>query len=129
MTQTTPALSPFWEGCSRGELLLQRCSACGTLRHPPSSICPKCLSAEHAWIAASGRGTVYTFAVVRQALARAWEDKVPYVVAVIELEEGPRFLTELIDVDPDAVSITMPVEVTFVERDGAALPLFRPRAG
>lgn len=120
--------SPFWEGCARNELLLQRCSACGTFRHPPSAVCPNCLSAHHAWVPSSGRGTIYTFAVVRQALSKAWEDKVPYTVAVIELEEGPRFLTELVGIDPDAVRIGLPVEVTFTQRDGATLPLFRPRA-
>lgn len=120
--------SPFWDGCARNELLLQRCSACGTFRHPPSAVCPNCLSAHHAWVPSSGRGTIYTFAVVRQALSKAWEDKVPYTVAVIELEEGPRFLTELVGIDPDAVRIGLPVEVTFTQRDGATLPLFRPRA-
>ena len=127
MSVHAEAQSPFWEGCSRNELLLQQCSACGTFRHPPSAVCPSCLSAQHAWVAASGRGTVYTFAIVRQALAKAWEDKVPYTVAVIELEEGPRFLTELVDVAPDDVTIGMPVEVSFTERDGVTLPLFHPR--
>jgi uncharacterized protein len=120
--------SPFWEGCSRNELLLQQCSACGTFRHPPSAVCPNCLSTQHVWVPASGRGTVYTFAVVRQALAKAWESKVPYTVAVIELEEGPRFLTELVGIDPDAVKIGLPVEVSFTQRDDVTLPLFRPRA-
>jgi len=120
--------SPFWDGCSRSELLLQRCTACGALRHPPSAVCAHCLSSEHEWVAASGRGTLYTFAVVRQALARAWEEKLPYIVAVVELEEGPRFLTELINVAPEAVTIGMPLEVTFVQRDSITLPLFGPRA-
>jgi len=127
MSVHAEAQSPFWEGCSRNELLLQQCSACRKFRHPPSAVCPNCLSAEYAWVPASGRGTLYTFAIVRQALANAWEDKVPYTVAVVELEEGPRFLTELIDVTPDDVTIGMPVEVTFTERDGVMLPLFRPR--
>lgn len=128
MSVQADAPSPFWDGCSRSELLLQRCSACGTFRHPPSAVCSRCLSAQHEWIPSSGRGTLYTFAVVRQALARAWEAKVPYIVAVVELEEGPRFLTELIGVEPGAVTIGMPVEVSFTERDGTTLPLFRPRA-
>jgi uncharacterized OB-fold protein len=127
MSVHAEAQSPFWEGCSRNELLLQQCSACGTFRHPPSAVCPNCLSTQHAWVRASGRATLYTFAVVRQALAKAWEDKVPYTVAVVELEEGPRFLTELVDVAPDDVAIGMPVEVKFIERDGVTLPLFRPR--
>jgi uncharacterized protein len=121
--------TPLWDGTARKELLMQRCSACGAFRHPPSPICQKCLSDRHEWVPASGRGSVYTFAVVRQALGRGWEEKVPYVVAVIELDEGPRFLSNVINVDPDAVQIGMPVEVTYVERtDAATLPLFQPRS-
>ena len=119
---------PFWDGCARGELLLQRCSGCRAYRHPPSPICPHCLSDGHDWVEASGRGTVYTFVVVRETRARGWDKMVPYVVAVVELEEGPRFLTNLTDVAPEAVRIGMPVEVTFAELDGTTkLPLFRPR--
>jgi uncharacterized OB-fold protein len=109
-------------------LELQRCNACGAFRHPPSPICQNCLSDQNEWVAASGRGTLYTYAVVRQALGRGWEEKVPYIVAVIELDEGPRFLSNLIDIEPEAVQIGMPVEVTYAERaDAPALALFRPR--
>jgi len=121
---------PFWDGCARGELLLQRCGGCGALRHPPSPICPICLSAKHEWVAASGRGTVYTFVVVRETRARGWDKMVPYVVAVIALEEGPRMLSNLVNVAPEAVKIEMPVEVTFAELDGTTkLPLFQPQGG
>ena len=122
-----PDSKPFWDGVARAELQLQQCSACGAFRHPPSPICTQCLSDLHEWIRASGRGTVYTFTVVRQALARGWDERIPYVVAVIELEEGPTYLSNLVDVDPETVTIGMPVEVTFDERDGTAtLPQFRP---
>lgn len=118
---------PFWDGCARGELLLQRCAACQTYRHPPSPICPHCLSDRHDWVQASGRGTVYTFVVVRETRARGWDKMVPYVLAVIALEEGPRMLSNLVNVAPEAVTIEMPVEVTFVELDGTTkLPLFQP---
>jgi uncharacterized OB-fold protein len=118
---------PFWDGCLEGELRLQRCGACGTFRHPPSPICPHCLSDRHDWVAASGRGTVYSFVVVRETRARGWDKMVPYVLAVIALDEGPRMLSNLTDVAPEAVKIDMPVEVTFEELDGTTrLPLFRP---
>lgn len=118
---------PFWDGCARGELLLQRCAACGAYRHPPSPICPECLSDRQEWVRASGRGTVYTFVVVREARARGWDKMVPYVIAVIALEEGPRLLTDLVDIAPEAVTIGMPVSVTFAELDGTTqLPLFAP---
>jgi uncharacterized OB-fold protein len=121
---------PFWDGCARGELLLQRCGACQAYRHPPSPICPECLSADHRWVRASGRGKVYTFVVVRETRARGWDKMVPYVVAVITLDEGPRILSNLTNVAPEAVSIEMPVEVTFEELDGTTkLPLFQPLDG
>jgi len=116
----TPDTQPFWDGCARGELLLQRCSDCATLRHPPSPICPHCRSARAEWIPAGGRGTVYTFTIVRQALGKGWEPLVPYVVAVIDLAEGPRILSNIVGIAPEAVMIGMPVELVF--EDG--LPLF-----
>jgi hypothetical protein len=123
-----PDTKPFWEGCARGELLLQRCTGCGAYRHPPAPICPHCLSAAHNWIRASGRGTVYTFVVVRETRARGWDQMVPYVPAVIELEEGPRILSDMTNVAPEEVAIGQPVEVTFAELDGTTkLPLFQPR--
>ncbi|HEY3917236.1 MAG TPA: Zn-ribbon domain-containing OB-fold protein [Stellaceae bacterium] len=123
-----PDTKPFWDGCARGELLLQRCATCGAYRHPPSPICPRCLSERHEWVPSSGRGTVYTFTVVREMRARGWEQMVPYILAVVELEEGPRLLTDLVDVAPEAVTIGMPVAATFAELDGTTrLPLFRPR--
>jgi len=117
---------PFWDGCLVGRLLLQRCSACGAWRHPPSPICPECLSDAYEWIASRGRGTVYTFTVVREA-RRGWEKFVPYVLAVIALEEGPHVLSNIVNIAPEQVAIGMPVEVTFAELDGSTkLPLFQP---
>lgn len=122
----TPDTQPFWAGCAEGKLLLQRCANCGAYRHPPSPTCPQCLSAAHDWVAASGRGTVYTFTVVREA-RRGWEALTPYVLAVIALDEGPRILTNLGDVAPEKVAIGMPVEVMFEALDGTTkLPLFKP---
>lgn len=119
---------PFWDGCLEGKLLLQRCTKCGTLRHPPSPACANCLSEECEWLPASGRGTIYTFTIVRENRARGWDKMVPYVLAVIELEEGPRMLTNLVDIAPEAVAIGMPVVATFAALDGTTkLPLFKPR--
>jgi len=119
---------PFWDGCAEGKLLLQRCSGCRAYRHPPAPICPNCLSEDHDWVPASGRGAVYTFVVVREARAKGWDKMVPYVLAVVELEEGPRMLTNLANVAPEKVAIGMPVEVAFAALDGTTqLPLFQPR--
>lgn len=118
---------PFWDGCAEGKILLQRCAKCGAYRHPPSPACANCLSEDCAWVASTGRGTVYTFTVVREMRARGWDKMVSYVLAVIELEEGPRMLTNLIEVAPEAVTIGMPVVATFAELDGTTkLPLFKP---
>src|SRR5581483_10256016 len=123
----SPETQPFWDGCAKGQLLLQRCTQCGAYRHPPSPICAACLSTEDEWLPASGRGTVYTFSIVRQALARAWQPFVPYVVAVIELKEGPRVVSNVVGIEPEAVQIGMGVEVVFEPiSDAITLPLFRP---
>ena len=121
---------PFWDGCLQRQFLLQRCSNCGAYRHPPSPICPKCLSDRHVWVPASGRAKVYTFVVVREALSRGWEKVIPYVLAVVELDEGPHVLTNVVNIAPEKVAIEMPVEVTFEELDGTTmLPVFQPRQG
>ncbi len=104
----------YWEGCGRGELVLQRCRACGTVQHRPRGICATCLSDEIEHFVASGRGTVYTYSVVRQNQMPAFAAAVPYVVAYVELEEGPQLLTNVVGCDPDSVSIGMPVRVEFV---------------
>ena len=115
----------FWEGVERGELLIQRCSSCGRLRHPPRPMCPHCQSLEWDTVAASGRGTVYSFVVPHHPQVPAFE--YPYVVALVELEEGTRLVSNVIDVDPAEVSVGMPVEVSFVAVDDElTLPLFRP---
>lgn len=120
---------PFWDGCTREQLLLQQCNRCQKFWHPPGPICPNCLSTDYEWVPASGRGSVYTFSVVRHAFRRAWEPLVPYVVAVIQLEEGPRVLSNVVDTSPESVDIGMKVEVTFQRiSDTITLPLFRPSA-
>ena len=118
----------FWEGVSRGELLIQCCADCGQLRHPPSPMCPACRSLVADVRKASGRGTVYSY-------CKPHEPRLPgfdagYVVALVELEEGTRLVTNLIGVDPAQVRIGLPVEVEFVAVDpDLTLPMFRPLRG
>jgi uncharacterized protein len=119
----------FWDGCLREELLLQRCGSCGAFRHPPSPICPICLADAATWERASGRGTIYTYTIVHRAMGRGWEPMIPYVLAVVQLDEGVQFMTNIVNVEPENVRIGMPVEVTFAELDGTTkLPLFAPAA-
>lgn len=105
----------FWAGLNEGRLLLQRCSGCGRFRFPPGEACPDCLSREAAWVPACGRGRVYSWIVVRHPIPRQiFADEVPYVVALIDLEEGVRLASNIVDIEPDAVCDGMPVEVVFV---------------
>lgn len=117
----------FWEGCRERELRFQKCAACGHLRWPPSILCPRCLSRDTRWIAASGRGTVYSYAVYHVAYDPAFREDLPYVVALVALAEGPHLLTNIVGCDPAAVACDMPVEVFWdVVTETLTLPKFRP---
>jgi uncharacterized OB-fold protein len=106
--------APFWEGTRRGELLLQRCAACGRFRHYPRPTCPACLAREHRWERASGRGTVFTWTIVRGPTLPAFQAKLPYNVVDVLLEEGVHFVSEVLDCPPEAIRADMPVEAVFV---------------
>ena len=115
----------FWDGAKEHRLLIQRCEGCGTLRHPPRPMCPSCRSLEWDTLEASGRGTVYSFVMPRHPQLPWFDDG--YIVALVELEEGTRLVTNLVDVMPEAVHIGMPVRVRFDEFDGGlVLPMFAP---
>jgi uncharacterized OB-fold protein len=116
----------FWEACARHELYLQKCASCSTIRFYPRALCPSCLSSKTEYLRASGRGTVYTFTVTYQNQAAGFRDELPYVMAYVELDEGPRILTNVVKTPPDAVTIGMPVEVVFENIDeGLAIPKFQ----
>jgi uncharacterized OB-fold protein/acyl dehydratase len=115
----------FFEGTKQHKLLIQRCVSCGRLRHPPGPMCPKCRSLGWDTLEASGRGVVYSFVVNHHPQVAAFD--YPLVVALIELEEGTRLVSNITDVDPSAVRVGMPVEVEFVAfDDDLTLPLFHP---
>jgi len=117
---------PFWAATAEGRLLLLRCDDCGAVIWYPRSICPNCRSSTTSWFEASGRGIVYSYTVVRRGQGR-WREAAPYVVAYVELEEGPRLLTNIVDCDPDEVRIDMAVRVRFDPTgEGPALPRFVP---
>ena len=118
---------PFWDATSRGELLLQRCGDCGAHRFPPSVLCPECSSTAADWRPVSGRGKVYSFVIFHRAYHPAFADDVPYAVACIELEEGPRLMSNIVGIPPDEVRCDMPVAVVFEKiTDDISLPKFRP---
>jgi uncharacterized OB-fold protein len=124
----SPTTRPFWEATAEGRFLIQRCGACRAAIFYPKSTCPSCGSVELGWEDASGRGVVHTFTVARRPTHPAFAGDEPYVVAVVELAEGPRVTTNIVGCAAEDVRVDLPVEVTFEEAgpDGIALPLFRP---
>ncbi len=121
-------VAEFWAHCAREELRFQRCSACGDWRHLPRLRCARCGSGEFRWERSSGRGRVYSWTVTHQAPLPAFAGRVPYAALVVELDEGVRMVSGLVEATPDVLRLDLPVEVVF-ERVGpdAALPQFRPR--
>ena len=104
---------PFWDACRGGRLSFQCCSGCGHLRYPISPFCPECLSGDFAWTPVSGRGTVFASVVFHQAYHPGFKGEVPYNVALIQLEEGPRMYSNVVGVPPREVRVGDLVEVLF----------------
>jgi uncharacterized OB-fold protein len=131
MTQRPlPAITPetrhFWEGTRAGELRLQRCSACSHVYFPPRPFCPQCAAQDVQVLRASGRATLYSYVIHHRPTPGFTP---PYSIAVVQLEEGPRMMTNIVEVEqtPQALLLDMPLEVTFEQlTDEISLPLFRP---
>lgn len=104
---------PFWDAAKRHELQIQCCGSCGAHIFYPREVCAECLSSELRWIQASGKGTLYSYTVALAPTHPAFADDVPYIVAIVELEEGPRITTNIVGCEPEAVEIGMPVEATY----------------
>ena len=123
-----PGTAAFWEGARAHKLLLPRCEACGRVHFYPRARCPHCGSSELTWIEASGRGSVYSFTVVQRPPSSAFKSMVPYVVAIVALEEGPHLMTNIRGCPPHEVRIGMPVDVAWEDIEPATtLPYFVPR--
>ena len=124
-----PDALPFWQAANRHELRLPYCLACQAFFFYPRPLCPRCGADRIDWRRCGGRGRVYTFCIQYQTSVPGLKQAVPFVTAIIELEEGPRLMTILVDVapDPESVRCEMPVEVAFVNLpSGQSLPVFRP---
>lgn len=116
----------FWEGAAVGELRIQRCGGCGALRHPPGPMCPSCHELKPEHVVASGFGEVYSYVVHHHPPVPGRQ--LPFVVALVELEEGVRLLAELVDVRPDDVAVGLPVRIGFEKVDEElTMPVWRPR--
>jgi uncharacterized protein len=128
-----PAVSslnkPYWEGLKHRELRLQKCDACAEVWYPPSPICPACWSRNVTWTRLSGRGRVSSWVVFHQSYFRGYDGEIPYNVAEVELDEGPRLLTNLVNVANDKIHAGMPVEIVFDDvTDEITLAKFKPSA-
>ena len=118
---------PFWDAAREGQLLLRRCEDCNTASFYPRRFCPSCWSENVTWIAATGRATLYTWSVVHSNDLPPFGERVPYVAAVVDLEEGPRMMTNVIGCDFDSLHIDMKLVVDFeVRTDDITVPVFRP---
>ena len=110
----------YWESAKNGKLLVKTCKACGKLHYYPRTICPHCLNSDTDWVEASGKGTIYTYSVMRRT-------ETPYVIAYVTLEEGVTMLSNIVECDVDDVAVGQTVEVVFRDTEGGhSLPVFRP---
>jgi uncharacterized OB-fold protein len=121
----TPTSRPYWDGLREHQVRIQKCTACGRFVFYPRSNCPYCLSPELEWRRVSGNGTLYTFTIARRPTAPPFADEVPQKIAVVELDEGPRLTTTLVNVEPDAIRIGMRVSPVFDDIDGTEITLLR----
>lgn len=117
---------PYWDGAKRHQLLLQRCDGCQATWHPPLPICPKCRAKGYTWTPIAGGGTIYSYTEVHHPAHVAVADKVPYLVALVTLDEGPRVVTNILDCALTDISVGMRVELTFQTiAPDVVLPQFR----
>ena len=111
---------PFWDATAQGKLLIKKCTACGEVHFYPRPHCPFCFSDKVEWQEASGRGTIYTYSVMRRA-------SVPYAIAYVTLAEGPTMMTNIVDCDLDSIRIGQPVRLVFrASEGGPPVPMFTP---
>jgi uncharacterized OB-fold protein len=129
LPQPDPITKPYWDSLKAHAMRLQRCRSCGRFVFFPRALCPFCFSDALTWTPVSGRGVVHAFTVPHRHPSPAFQPDLPYVVALVELEEGPRLMTNLIDVPPDPaqIAVGMPVEVVYDDvTPEVTLPKFRP---
>lgn len=125
----SPESKRYWDGCRNHQLWLPFCRSCDAFYFYPRDFCPACFSWDIEWRRVSGRGKVYTFGIQHRAWHPGWQDEIPYITALVELEEGPRLYTNLVGIDPDPNQIhcDMPVEVVFDDvTEEITLPKFQP---
>ncbi len=124
----TESTQPYWDAAARGELVVQQCGACNFHVFPPRANCPACGSSELSWKPVTGQGTIYTYTVAHRAPHPVLAEQCPFTLAVVELEEGPRLMTNIIGCNPEDVEVGMRVQVAYEDIDDSdvVLPVFKP---
>jgi uncharacterized OB-fold protein len=120
----SPESAPFWEGAKAHKLLLPRCKSCGRFWFPPSRRCVHCLSSDFNWVESVGLGRIYSFVVFHRVYHPAFESDVPYTVAIVELDEGPRLLANIVGAPSDDIRCDILVRVVFEDRGDQTIPQF-----
>ena len=124
----SPETSVYWDGCRRHELLIQCCKDCNKFQFYPRIICTSCMSQNIEWIKVSGRAQVVSYTIVRRPVSAAYKAETPYVVTLVQLEEGPTMMSNIVNCDPAQVHIGMAVEVIFEDwSDEISMPKFQPK--
>jgi len=120
---------PYWDGLRDRKLLMPRCDACGKYWFPPSLLCPHCNATKWTWASTSGHGRIFSYVVYHRVYHPGFADEVPYAVAVLELDEGPRMISNVIGIAPDKLACDMRVEVVYQPiTETITLPKFKPAA-
>jgi uncharacterized OB-fold protein len=121
--------TPYWDALAGGSHAFQRCTACGHAWLPPRHECPACLQSAYVWETASGRGQLVSWVVFHVAFDPAFAARLPYNVAIVELAEGPRLISNIVGIDdPEALTIDQPLELVIESENGVAIPRYRPAA-
>lgn len=129
LPQVQPWTQAFWDGTREGKLLVQVCNSCQARIFAPRKLCPDCWSADLGWIESAGRGSIFTFSTAYSMVEPQFVDELPYTLAYVDLPEGIRMMTRIVDCEPTELAIGTEVEVTFHERGDVRLPYFRPVRG
>ena len=127
MERVNTVTQPYWDGIEQGKLLLQHCTDCDAYQYYPRSQCLKCQSSSLEWVEASGRGVLYAYSVVQRGPSPAFQAIAPYITAIVELSEGPRMFTNIVETAPETLKVNGEVIVVFREGpEGLKLPYFAP---